>query len=117
MYSDLEPRFSATLGLSLAKKFWGMGLGLEAQEAVLKFLFEELGLVVVRLYTHSGNPQAVRLAEKSGFQVSVRQRQSIFRSGQMFDNLTLDLLREEYYARHPELADRMPVIAPSPAPR
>ena len=110
VYSELDPRFSAALGLSLAKKFWGKGLGLEAQEAVLKFLFEEMGLLVIRLYTHSGNPQAVRLAEKSGFQVSVRQRQSIFKSGQMFDNLTMDLLREEYYVRHPELADGMPAL-------
>lgn len=116
VYSDVEPRFSATLGLSLAKKFWGMGLALEAQEAVLKFLFEELGLLVVRLFTHSGNPQAVRLAEKSGFQVSVRQRQSIFKSGQLFDNLTMDLLREEYYARRPELEDRMVETVPSPTP-
>ena len=76
---------------------------------LLAFLYQELGLRVVRLYTHSGNPRAVKLAGKSGFQVSVRQREAIFKNGELYDNLVMDMLREEYIARHPELADKLPV--------
>jgi RimJ/RimL family protein N-acetyltransferase len=109
-YTDLQPRFSATIGIIVAKKHWGGGVAFDAQEVLLKFLFDELGLRVVRLWTHSGNPRAVRLAEKSGFKVSLRMRQAVWKNGRLLDNLNMDLLREEYYALHPELTDNLPFI-------
>jgi len=109
-YTDLQPRFSGTIGIIVDKKYWGGGVAYDAQEVLLKFLFEELGLRVVRLWTHSGNPRAVKLAEKSGFKVSLRMREAIWKNGQLLDNLNIDLLREEYYALHPELIDGMPAI-------
>jgi RimJ/RimL family protein N-acetyltransferase len=107
-YTGLQPRWSAVIGIMVARKFWGSGFANDAQEVLLRFLFEELGLRVVRLFTHSGNPRAVKLAERAGFRVSLRQRESIFKGGARYDNLMMDLLREEYYARHPELEDRLP---------
>jgi RimJ/RimL family protein N-acetyltransferase len=109
-YTGLDPRFSATVGIMVAKKFWGSGVAFDAQEVLLKFLFAELGLRVVRLWTHSGNPRAVKLAQKSGFIVSGRMRQSIFKNGELYDNLLVDLLREEYFALHPELTDNLPAL-------
>jgi RimJ/RimL family protein N-acetyltransferase len=94
----------------VAKKFWGGGVAYDSQEVMLQFLFQELGLRVVRLFTHSGNPRAVRLAEKSGFRVSMRQREAIFKNGERLDNLMMDLLREEYYIQHAELVDRLPPL-------
>ena len=107
-YSGLEPRWSATIGIMVPKKFWGTGIAYEATEMLLEFLFQELGLRVVRLYTQSGNPRAVKLAEKSGFEVSVRQREAIFKNGELYDNLVMDMLREEYYAIHTDLKDKLP---------
>ncbi len=109
-YTGLQPRFSATIGMMLSKEFWGTGAALDAQEVLLHFLFEELGLRVVRLWTNSGNPRAVRLAEKSGFRIGARVREAVFRQGQLYDNLEMDLLREEYYALHPELTDGLPSV-------
>jgi RimJ/RimL family protein N-acetyltransferase len=109
-YQGLQPRWSTSFGIMVAKKFWGGGVAYDAQEVLLRFMFQELGLRVVRLFTHSGNPRAVRLAEKSGFRVSMRQRQAVFKNGQLFDNLMMDLLREEYYAHHPELIDNLPAL-------
>jgi RimJ/RimL family protein N-acetyltransferase len=109
-YTGLQARWSTFIGIVLAKKFWGSGFGFDAQEVILKFLFEELGLQVVRLFTHSGNPQAVGLAKKSGFKVSMRQREAVFKNGQVYDNLMMDLLREEYYEGHPELTDHLPSL-------
>lgn len=109
-YTSLEERWSATIGIMVARPFWGQGIAYEAQELLLKFLFEELGLRVVRLWTHSGNTRAVQLAERAGFQQSLRQREAVFKSGRRFDNLGMDLLRSEYYARHPELQDNLPEL-------
>jgi RimJ/RimL family protein N-acetyltransferase len=109
-YSNLEPRFSVNLGIAIAKQFWGTGAALDAQEVLLQFLFVELGLRVVRLWTHSGNPRAIRLAQKSGFVVSCRMREAIVKDGGLHDNLLVDLLREEYFALHPELPDTLPSL-------
>jgi RimJ/RimL family protein N-acetyltransferase len=108
LYTGLRPRWSATIGIMIDRKFWGSGMANDAQEVLLAFLYLELGLRVVRLYTHSGNPRAVRLAEKAGFQISARQRQSIFKNGELYDNLVMDLLREEYFDLHPDQVDNLP---------
>jgi len=110
-YTELERRFATTIGIIVARAFWGTGVALDAQEVLLRFLFQELGVRVVRLWTHSGNPRAAELAKKSGFQLSARTRQAIFKGGRLHDNLILDLLREEYFARHPEMEDHLPPLA------
>jgi len=109
-YTSVEPRWATVIGIMVPKKFWGKGIAYDAQEVLLKFLFHETGLRVVRLYTHSGNPRAVKLAERSGFRVSARQREAVFKDGQLFDSLMMDILREEYYSRHPDLEDKLPPI-------
>jgi RimJ/RimL family protein N-acetyltransferase len=109
-YTGLEPRLAATIGIMVAKPFWGTGAAGDAQEVLLRFLFEELGLRVVRLWTNSGNPAAVGLAEKAGFQISARQREAVWRRGTVYDGLAMDIIREEYYARHPELTDNLPPL-------
>ncbi|HBY09121.1 MAG TPA: hypothetical protein DEH22_15580 [Chloroflexi bacterium] len=110
VYSGVESRWSATLGIMISKSFWGGGYAADAQEVLLKFLFEELGLRVVRLWTHSGNRRAIGSAEKMGFKLGHRQRQAIFKNGQLFDNVGMDILREEYYTLHPELTDYLPSL-------
>lgn len=102
-YSGLERRHSATYGIMLKKDYFGKGYAFDAQECLLRFLFCELGCQVVRLWTHSGNPRMIGLAQKSGFQVAFRQREAVLKEGQLFENVNMDLLTEEYFERHPEL--------------
>lgn len=109
-YYGLEPRFSVSYGLAVQKRFWGTGLAGDAQAVILGFMFLELGVRVVRLWTTSGNPAMVRLAEKAGFRISARVRQGDYKTGQLQDGLSMDLLREEYFALHPDLADSLPPI-------
>lgn len=110
-YSGLQPRWSAMIGIMMDKKYWGTGFAFDAQEVLLKFLFLELGLRVVRLYTSSGRSRAVGLAKKSGFRISARQRQAAFRASEVSDTLMMDLLREEYFANNSELVDNLPQLA------
>ena len=109
-YTGLAQRWSTTIGIMVLKKFWGSGMAYDAQEVLLEFLFQELGLRVVRLFTHSGNPRAVKLAERSGFKISLCQSEAVFKNGKRYDNLMMDLLREEYFARHPEMEDDLPPL-------
>lgn len=104
-YSEVVDRFEATWGLALDRQWWGTGVAHDAADTLLRFLFEELGLRVVRLYTQTENERAVAAFHKLGFQESVRTPGSIFKAGRHADNLVMDLLREEWYALHPELED------------
>ncbi len=106
-YSELEDRMTASLGIMIDRPWWGTGVAHEANELILTFLFEELGLRVVRLWTQSGNDRAIGSAQKLGFQEAVRMPGAIFKAGAYHDNVMMDLLREEWYALHPELEDRL----------
>jgi RimJ/RimL family protein N-acetyltransferase len=110
LYSDLSARWEATLGIMVAKKFWSSGIAYESQEILLRFMFQELGVRVVRLWTHSGNPRAVRLAERSGFRIAIRMRQAVYKNGELYDTVMMDLIRPEYFALHPDLEDHLPGI-------
>ena len=92
----------------LKQDAWGQGFAEEANDLLLRFLFHELGLRVVWLWTHSGNPRAIRLAEKVGFRVAARFRDAIFKDGHLLENVAMDQTRDEFYARHPDLIDRLP---------
>jgi len=107
-YSNLDPRIGATIGIAIAKPFWGTGVAYDAQEVLLRFLFLELGLRVVHLWSHSGNPRALALAEKSGFSITGRIREGMYKNGKLLDTVVMSLLREAYFALHPEFEDLLP---------
>jgi hypothetical protein len=52
----------------------------------------------------------MKLAKRSGFQISATMRQNVYIHNEINDTLVVDLLREEYFARHPELEDNLPPI-------
>jgi RimJ/RimL family protein N-acetyltransferase len=107
-YSHVNPRMSTTIGISIAKPFWGTGVALDAQDVLLGFLFLELGLRVVHLWSHGGNARALGLAEKSGFRVTGRLREGMYKNGRLIDTIVMSLLREDYFAGHPRLEDTLP---------
>ena len=96
-YSEGVPRFEATFGIVMGKEHWGKGLGEEAQELILEFLFVERGVHVVRLWTQTGFPWAQKAAEKLGFRQMVRFRENTIIDGKVVDSLYMDMLREEYF--------------------
>ncbi|NIW45308.1 MAG: GNAT family N-acetyltransferase, partial [Gammaproteobacteria bacterium] len=61
-FSSVTYRMDATVGIMLDKKYWGSGVAFEAQELMLKFLFEEIGVRVIRLWTQTSVPRAIGLA-------------------------------------------------------
>lgn len=106
-YSDVQDRFSATIGIALERSVWGTGIATDASELLLRFLFVELGMRVVRMWTQSGNGRMLGSARKLGFSEAVREREAVYKDGELRDNMMLDLLREEWFDLHPEEEDRL----------
>ena len=104
-YSVDGDRRSATVGVVVAKDWFGGGVAIEAVDLMLWLLFHQMGFATVQLWTHSGNPRAVGAAEKLGFREGVRFREGVFKDGRVYDNLMMDQLREEWYERHPNPPD------------
>lgn len=96
-YHEDPPRFAATVGLSTGIGYWGKGYAKESMELILRFLYEERGVQVVRLWTWSGNERMIGLAKKLGFLTSATLRESSILKGKPFDTLMMDMLREEFF--------------------
>ena len=109
-YSHVVPRLRTTIGISIAKPFWGSGLAYDAQEVLLRFLFLDLGLRAVHLWSHSGNERALGLAAKAGFEITGRLREGMYKNGQLLDTIVMSLLRESWFVNHEEFEDRLPAI-------
>jgi RimJ/RimL family protein N-acetyltransferase len=106
-YSEVIDRMEAMWGVAIDQRHWGTGIAHDAGDTLLRFLFEELGLRVVRLYTQTENERAVAAFRKLGFREAVRTPNAVFKAGRHADNLAMDLLREEWYALHPGFTDRL----------
>lgn len=96
-YHEGLPRHDATFGLVTGKEHWGKGYGHEAQELLLKFLFHERGVQIVRLWTQGGFPWAKKAAEKLGFKEMARFRENTIIDGKIVDCIYMDMTRAEYY--------------------
>ena len=107
-YSHAKPRMGASIGISIAKPFWGTGVALDAQEVLLQFLFLELGLRVVHLWSHSGNERALGLAKNTGFRITGRLREGMYKNGRLLDTIVMSLMREHWFETHPEFEDALP---------
>ena len=94
------------LGAITGPEHWGKGYAREAQELVLKFLFEDRGVQVVNLWTTSWNVRALHGAEKLGFKLAARLREATVMDGKRCDAIIMDMTREDYYSTR-KLADSM----------
>ncbi len=97
-YGESPPRLAAHIGVLTGMEHWGKGYALEAHELLLRFLFEERGIQVVRLWTQSGNARGMAAAQKIGFKIQSRFREAGMVGGKPVDNVYMDMLREEFYA-------------------
>ena len=64
----------ASLGLYIAKNYWGRGFATEAGKAFIKFGFNELKLNRIVTIIQIGNNASVRVIEKLGFQVEYTEQ-------------------------------------------
>ena len=66
-YPELKDLRAREIGFVLSKDFWGQGIMPEAVNAVLRYLFDEVGLDAVTCGHFLRNTQSARVQEKCGF--------------------------------------------------
>ena len=70
-WANAHPQFAALrqkeIGYVLSKAYWGRGLMTEAAQAVIRWLFEEIGLEAVTVGHFTENDRSRRVIEKCGF--------------------------------------------------
>jgi len=91
------------------KEWWGKGIGTEVHRVLVDWGFRELGLDKVWADIKAENTAIIRVIEKLGFKVEGTLRQERLIAGRRIDIVRIGLLKEEFYAIHPELALTDPV--------
>ncbi|MFQ5447988.1 MAG: GNAT family N-acetyltransferase [Saprospiraceae bacterium] len=78
---------SAELGYWLAEPFWGRGIVTAAVQQMVSYAFGNFD--IVRLYARpfSNNKASQRVLEKAGFELEAIHRKSIFKNGELLDEL------------------------------
>ena len=91
---------SADIGIMIGRRqYWGKGLGLDAVEAMSRWLFEELGMRRLTGGSMANNAAMVRIFEQLGFQHEARFRRSdVLREGGYCDHVYLGCFRGEFEA-------------------
>lgn len=87
---------SGTLGILLGKPFWSQGYGSEALGLVLDYAFREMNLHRVELGVYAFNDRAIHVYQKLGFREVGRRRETLYRDGQWYDDVIMDVLQREY---------------------
>lgn len=100
---NIVPHGEAFVGIGIGERdLWGKGYGTDAMQVILRYAFRELNLRRVSLNTFGYNLRAIRSYEKSGFVQEGCQRQYMNRGGQRWDVIFMGILREEWWAAHPD---------------
>lgn len=74
----------------------GKGLGTEATQLILKFVFEELKLNRLQLEVFSHNNRGIRAYEKLGFKKEGVLRESLYYNGSFSDEKIMSIIQKEY---------------------
>ena len=94
---------SLEMGYSLGEQYWGHGYMTEAARAVMKYAFDELGIVIMSICTGPQNKRSQRVIEKLGFKFEGVQRKGYhIYDGTDRDNLVFSILKEEFYQQEAE---------------
>ncbi|MDG6898571.1 MAG: GNAT family N-acetyltransferase [Nitrososphaerota archaeon] len=88
-----------TIGIMIWEKdLWDKGYGTDAIMTLLRFGFEELGLVRVELNVDSLNERAIACYRKCGFVLEGRARKHTYIKASYHDDLSMGILLEEWRA-------------------
>ena len=88
------------IGYCLGERFWGSGYMPEAFKAVIRFLFEEVGMNRIQATHDLNNPKSGRVMEKCGLRYEGTMRQGSRNNQGLCDSVMRAILKEDYQADH-----------------
>jgi RimJ/RimL family protein N-acetyltransferase len=87
----------ADIGIMIGEKeCWSRGFGTDAITTLLRYMFGELNLNRVSLFTDANNKRALRCYEKCGFRKEGVLRQYRFKRGKYVDDVQMSILRDDW---------------------
>lgn len=96
-YAISEKNLSCEIGYCLSRSHWGKGLTAEAAKAVLRYLFEEIGMERICATHDVDNPASGRVMEKCGMTHEGTLRKHYLRhDGVRSDARVYGILRDEF---------------------
>ncbi len=94
------------LGIMIGDRdYWGRGYGREVIRLLLDYAFRYLGARRITLTTHEKNERAIRCYLACGFVEEGRPRKAAWIEGEYIDLVEMSILRDEWQATAPRLAD------------
>ena len=85
----------------------GKGYATEARMLMHKFAFEERGLERIWAEVLETNIPSLRLHEKCGYKKVGLLRNSVFKNGRYYNQVVLDVLKEEFYEAYNNWIQRL----------
>ena len=86
----------ATVGYSIGKPWWNHGYASEALIAIVRFLFEEVGLNRIEAFFDPRNPYSGKVMEKAGMRYEGTHRQAGLNNQGIYDSVVHAILAEDY---------------------
>lgn len=78
-------RIQAEIGYWLAEEYWGKGIAARALKAVTEYAFKNFDLKRIYADVFEWNKGSMRVLEKAGYELEVRQKKSVIKNGEIID--------------------------------
>ena len=91
-------RRSAEIGYAFDRAHWGNGYAVEAVEAIVEYLFDEIGVTRIMAMLHPDNSASAMVLERTGFLFEGHTRKSFWVGDEVSDDHIYGLLREDWDA-------------------
>jgi RimJ/RimL family protein N-acetyltransferase len=98
---DISRAMTASLFVGIGDRdLWGKGLGTEATRLICEYGFFFRNLYSVKVEVNGYNRRAIRVYQRLGFKLIGRVRGAIVLNGNRYDQVLMDLLRQELELEH-----------------
>jgi RimJ/RimL family protein N-acetyltransferase len=98
---DISRTLTAGLFVGIGERaHWGKGLGAEATRLICEYGFFFKSLHAIKVEVNGYNQRAIRLYERLGFKPAGRLRGVIMMDGRRYDQVIMDILRDELVPEH-----------------
>ncbi len=84
------------IGLDIFSGYRGKGFGQKSFQMIFRYLFDSLNIHTIHAKIGEYNEISLGAAQKAGFRISGRMRETLFRNGRYWDNIILDITVEDY---------------------